>query len=95
MLVTTIFSFSPNVFYCVRDKFCHFRNFRILDQSKLKALADHKFKMIQMAKFLLDKIENIEEKEENTGYQHFLPSPLCFPEFFSLRSLNLFPNDKF
>ena len=51
---------------------------RILDQSKLKAFANDKLKMIQMAKFVLDKIESNEGKEENAGYQHLLLFPQCF-----------------
>ena len=51
---------------------------KISDQSKLKAFADDKLKVIQMAKFVLDKIENIVGKEENAGYQHFLLFPQCF-----------------
>ena len=31
-----------------------------------------------MAKFVLDKIENILEKQEKAGYQHFLLFPQCF-----------------
>ena len=31
-----------------------------------------------MAKFVLDKIENIVGKEENAGHQHFLLFPQCF-----------------
>ena len=42
-------------------------NYKILDQSKLKAFADDKLKVIQMAKFVLGKIENIVGKEENAG----------------------------
>ena len=53
------------------------QNDKILDQSKLKAFADDKLKVIQMAKFVLDKIENIVGKEENAGYQHFLLYPQC------------------
>ena len=41
----------------------------ILVQSKLKAFADGKLKVIQKKKFILDKIENIVGKEENAGYQ--------------------------
>ena len=42
--------------------------------------------MIQMAKFDLDKEENIVGKEENAGYQHFLLFPRCFSKayFFSV-----------
>ena len=47
----------------------------MLDQSKLKAFADDKLKVIRMAKFVLDKIENIVGKEENAGYQNFLLFP--------------------
>ena len=43
-------------------------NDKILDQSKFKAFADDKLKVIQMAKFVLDKLENIMGKEENNGY---------------------------
>ena len=51
---------------------------KILHKSKLKAFADDKLKLIQMAKFVLDKTENIVGKEENAGYQHFLHFPHCF-----------------
>ena len=47
-------------------------NDKILDQSKLKTFADNKLKVIKMAKFVLDKIENVVGKEENAGNQHFL-----------------------
>ena len=53
-------------------------NDKILDQSKLKAFADDKLRLIQMAKFVLEKIENIVGKEENAGNQHFLLFPLMF-----------------
>ena len=42
-------------------------NDKISDQSKLKAFADDKLKVIQMVKSVLDKIENIVGKEENAG----------------------------
>ena len=51
-----------------------------LDWSKLKALADDNLK-IKVAKImisLLDRVENIVEKGENAGYQHFL----LFPQYF-------------
>ena len=34
-------------------------------------------------KFLLGKVENIMEKEENDGYQHFLLFPNCFQKALS------------
>ena len=59
-------------------------NDKILDQSKLKATADNTLKVIQIARFVLEKIENIVEKEENAGYQHFLLFPQCFQKSLSL-----------
>ena len=59
----------------------------ILDQSKLKAFADDKLKVIQKAKFVLDKIENIVGKEENAGYLHFLHFPQCLQKTLTSRSL--------
>ena len=53
-------------------------NDKILDHSKLKGFVEDKLKIIQMAKFVLDKIENIVRKEENAGYQHFLLLQQCF-----------------
>ena len=58
-------------------------NDQISDQSKLKAFADDKLRVIQMTKFVLDKIENIVGKEENAGYQHFLLFPQCFQKALS------------
>ena len=58
---------------------CHINplpNEKILDKSKLKAFTDDKLKMIQMAKFVLDQIENIVGKEENAGLSaFFFPFP--------------------
>ena len=42
-----------------------------------------------MAKFVLDKSENIMGKKENAGYQHFLHFPQCFQKAFSLRLFKL------
>ena len=64
-------------------------NNKILDQSKFKAFADEKLKAIQMAKFVLDKTENIVGKKENAGYQHFLPLPQCFQKALSSGSIVL------
>ena len=46
-------------------------NDKNLDKSILKALAHDNFKVIYMARFDLDSIEDIVGKEENAGYQHF------------------------
>ena len=61
----------------------------MLAKSKLKAFADDRLKGIHMAKFVLDKIENIVAKEENAGYQHFLLFPQCFQKAFSSGSLKV------
>ena len=47
-------------------------NERILDKSKLKALADNIVNVTQNLKIVLEREENIFGKGENAGYQHFL-----------------------
>ena len=54
-------------------------NDKILDWSKLKASADEKINAINKLKFVLGWVENIVEKGENAGFQHFLLLPQCFP----------------
>ena len=49
---------------------------KILDQSKLIALANNKIIMNQQISFR--KVENIVRKRENAGYQHFLLFQQCF-----------------
>ena len=51
---------------------------KILDLSKLKAIADDKINATQNRKFILEGIENIVGKGENAGYQHFLLFEQCF-----------------
>ena len=53
-------------------------NDKILDWSKLKALADGKINVTEKLKFVLRRVENIVGKGENAGYQHFLLFPQCF-----------------
>ena len=53
-------------------------NNKILVQSKLKGLADNKINVISKSKIVSGKVENIEGKGENAGYQHFLLFPQCF-----------------
>ena len=48
-------------------------NDKRLDLSTLKTFADNKLQVIQMAKYVLDKIENMVGKEENAGTQTSLP----------------------
>ena len=51
---------------------------RILDLAKLKAFAGNKINMTKTLKFDFGRVENIVEKGENPGYQHFL----LFPQHF-------------
>ena len=48
----------------------------------MKAVADNKFKVIQVGKFFLDKMKNIVGREENAGYQQFLFYPQCLKWLF-------------
>ena len=62
MLFTSIFSFSHKVF----------------DWTKFKANANAKLNVAKMMISVFDRVENIVEKGENAGYQHFLLFPQCF-----------------
>ena len=57
-------------------------NNKFLEWSKLKAFADDKIKVAEKLKFVLDKVENIAGRGENTGYKHFLLFPQCFQEYY-------------
>ena len=50
-------------------------DYKTVDLSKLKAFADNKLTVIQMAKVVPETIENTVGKEENAGNQHFLLFP--------------------
>ena len=62
-------------------------NDKILDWSKLKAIADDKTKALNMIILVLDTVENILGKAENAGYQHFLLFPQCFQKTYLSGSL--------
>ena len=53
-------------------------NDKILDWSKLKAIADDKINLNKKSKPVLGRVENIVGKGENAGYQHFLLFQQCF-----------------
>ena len=59
-------------------------NNKILDWSKIKALADDKINVTQELKFVSGRVENIRGKGENAVYQHFLFFPQCFQKSFLL-----------
>ena len=58
-------------------------NNKILDVTKLKALAGDKLNIAKMMFSFFDRVENTVVKGENAGYQHFLLFPQCFPELSS------------
>ena len=64
-------------------------NDKIIDMTKLKALADDKLNIAKMMISLVYKVENTMGKGENAGYQHFLLFPCCFPKPTSLVSLKV------
>ena len=54
-------------------------NNNFLDWNKFKAFADVKSNAAELRIFSrIDRVENIVEKQENAGYQHFLLFPQCF-----------------
>ena len=60
-------------------------NYRILDQSKMKAYADdrNEIYVTEKLKFVLEMVENIVGKKGgNAGYQHFLLFPTMFSKGF-------------
>ena len=58
-------------------------NRQILDWSKLKAFANNILNLAEILKFVLGRLEKIEGKGENAGYQHCL----LFPESFQKASI--------
>ena len=64
-------------------------NNKILDWSKLKALADDKINVTEKVKYVLGRAENIVGKGENAGYQHFLLFLACFQKASFPRSLKV------
>ena len=76
---------SYSSFVCILASTDHsLPNDKILDWSLWKAFADVKIDMTEKLKFVLGKIENIEGKGDNAGYQHFL----LFPQFFQKASFS-------
>ena len=81
MLVTSIFSFSHNVFCSfieLNASLTLYQIDKILDQIRFRALADDKINEARKLEFALGKVGNIFGEGENAGYQHFLLFQKCF-----------------
>ena len=75
-----IFRLSPIESIC-KQQIKNDLPFNSMTNDKILALnlfADNKIIVTQKMKFVLGRVENIVEKGENTGYQHFLLFPQCF-----------------
>ena len=46
----------------------------------MKAFEDNNLDIVQVMKYVFDRVENILGKGENAGYQHFLLFPTIFSE---------------
>ena len=64
-------------------------NEKILDKTKLKAIADDKLNITVMMISLFDRVENTVGKWENAGYQHFFLFLQRFPKLSSLGTLKV------
>ena len=64
-------------------------NDKILAWSKFKEFANDKLDVVKMMISLFDQLEITAEKEENTGCQHCLLFPQCFPKPTSLGLLKV------
>ena len=62
---------------------------KILDQSKLKAIADYEIKMTQKLKMVVERLKNTVGKGENAGYKHFLLFLRCFQKATLSESLKV------
>ena len=84
MLVTNISFITHEAFDSIKENFTICANLNSLPNdtiwalTKMKAIAGDKFNVAKMLISLYDRIENIVEKGENAGYQHFLLFPQCF-----------------
>ena len=85
MLVRSIFSYSHNVFkrsglYGKELTLYHTNDFQ-LDPNCIN-LQTKKLFVSQLIIYFTDQVENIVEKGENAGFQHFLLFPQCFYKSF-------------
>ena len=66
------------VYYFMDILFHSLPNYNFLEWFKLKAFSDHKIKVAEKMKIVLEGVQNIVGKGENAGYQHFLLFTRCF-----------------
>ena len=76
---------EPQSVHCTLQHINPSPNDKTISWSKIKAFADDKIKIAKMFIFIFDMVENIVEKGENAGCQHFLVFLQCFQKIFYLR----------
>ena len=54
------------------------QTYKILDQFNFEAIADNTLYVTEKLNFVLERVDNIAGKGENSGYQNFLLFPQCF-----------------
>ena len=77
-LVTSIFSFSNNVFYPIVDIFSSITRRQISDWSKMKQSAEDNLKFVENIRKFSKRVENTVGKGEIARYKQFLLLPQCF-----------------
>ena len=80
-MVTSIFSFSRNIFKRFLSNW--FPHNKILDQPKLKVFAVNKFNITKMIISVIDRVENIVGKGEIAGTSNFSFSHNVFKRLLS------------
>ena len=69
---------------CMLNGLNSFTNEKVLDLSKLKALADGKIDVAQKLKSVYERVENTVGIGQKAGYQHCVLFPQCFQKSFFL-----------
>ena len=75
-------------FVCIFDRLTLYQTAKNVDLYKLKAFEHENLIVVQMMEFLIDRVENIEGKGENAGYQYFLLFLHSFEMSFLFESLS-------
>ena len=90
VVVCSFFEFWMVSKWCIREWVNSLPNDKFSGWSKLTALADNKINVTEKLKFVLGRVEKIEGKGEDAGYQRFLHFPQCFQKASFVWSLALF-----